>query len=339
MSISRLICIVIFFPLTSIAMESDSLRSERKDGQLYVFHEVDQGETLYSLSRRYMSGHREIARINNIINNEIEIGQILEIPYGSVTKTASIAKAPSQIYKTHKVKAGETLFSLSKIYGVTQNDLKAWNNLPDATISIGQELIVSKEQGNNPTESDNPTVMSEKLNPQGEPGYKYVVRNGDNLRSIAKKFNTSVDSIKKWNNLYSSNIKLGQELRLVVDVPVTSEVSINEVANYRPTAYGSKVRTWEDGGVTKVIEEGAAKKIEGDLDTENFLALHRNLRIGTVLQVKNLMNNERIYVRIVGKLPDTGINKNVMIRLTPVAFEKLGIIDKRALVEIIYFEQ
>jgi LysM repeat protein len=331
-------------PSTLLAMEGDSLRSERKDGITYVWHQVDQGETLYSLSRRYKSDHKEIAKLNNVINNEIEIGQVLQIPYGPLADSGPDNTSPevdNPTFKTHTVKAGETLFSLSKAYGVSLDELKNWNNLADASISIGQELIVSKgTQSETRTSDVRPADLKvDPEEPEEDKGYRYVVRNGDNLRSIARKFETSVDSIKKWNNLYSNNIQLGQELYLQVDVPVANEININEVARYRSTTYGSKIRTWQDGGVTKVIEEGAAKKIEGDLDTENYLALHRNLRIGTVLQVKNLMNNQKIYVRIVGKLPDTGINDNVMIRLTPVAFEKLGIIDKRALVEIIYFEQ
>ena len=50
------------------------------------------------------------------------------------------------------------------------------------------------------------------------------------------------------------------------------------------------------------------------------------------------MNNSTAYVRVVGTLPNTGINKNVMIRLTESVFENLGIIDKKALVEITYFD-
>ena len=107
---------------------------------------------------------------------------------------------------------------------------------------------------------------------------------------------------------------------------------------YETTYYNSKIQTCEDGGVTKYIEEGMVRVIDSDIQTSKYLALHRSLRIGTIFQVINLMTNESTYVRVVGKLPDTGINKNVMIRLTDSAYKRLGIIDEKSLVEIVYFD-
>ncbi|MFZ9045660.1 MAG: hypothetical protein ACO2ZZ_07320, partial [Cyclobacteriaceae bacterium] len=109
--------------------------------------------------------------------------------------------------------------------------------------------------------------------------------------------------------------------------------------DYRETAYGSKYKIEKDGGVSKLYEEGIAKATNKQFNTSKYLALHRTLSVGTVFQVKNLMNNQTIYVRVVGKLPNTGINEGIMIRLTPKAFERLGIIDEKALVGITYFDE
>ena len=86
-----------------------------------------------------------------------------------------------------------------------------------------------------------------------------------------------------------------------------------------------------------MIEEGTARKIEDVVDTKKYLALHRTLPIGSMIEVRNLMNNQKIFVKVVGKLPETGLNKNVLVRLSPICFERLGVIDPMTRVEVSYF--
>ncbi len=64
-----------------------------------------------------------------------------DAPLESMADTTSMAMSGSG---THTVSKGETLYGLSKQYGVTVNDLKAWNNLVDNTIHVGQEIVVSQ---------------------------------------------------------------------------------------------------------------------------------------------------------------------------------------------------
>ncbi len=63
-----------------------------------------------------------------------------DVPLDSVAESSSMAMGGG----THTVVKGETLYSLSKQYGVTVDDLKVWNNLIDNTIHVGQEITVSK---------------------------------------------------------------------------------------------------------------------------------------------------------------------------------------------------
>ena len=79
-------------------------------------------------------------------------------------------------------------------------------------------------------------------------------------------------------------------------------------------------------------------QIENMDDTDKYLALHKDLPIGSLIEVRNLMNNKKVYVRVVGQLPQTGLNENVIVRLTSRSFKQLGILDARARVEIVYYE-
>lgn len=340
--------------MTAEASMLDSLRLEQRQGKSFIIHQVDQGETLYSLSRRYGSSVDQIAQSNQLVNYAISVGQELNIPYKEVKITGMI----------HTVDAGETLYSISRAYNVKVDDIIAWNNLQGNAISVGQKLSIGtaiKSYNEVTTNSEVQIVESVEEDevsesqqaPNKEPSIEkaepkktikkqstvYMVQTGETMTSIANKFQVSEDSIKVWNNLRNNRVSIGQKLIFPYKINMDSLALAEKKPGYKDTKYGSKYSSSVDGGVKKLYEEGIAKVIDSQINSTKYLALHRTLTVGTVFQVKNLMNNKSIYVRVVGKLPDTGINDNVMIRLTPIAFEKLGIIDEKALVGITYFDE
>jgi len=96
----------------------------------------------------------------------------------------------------HVVKKGETLYSISKSYGLSVQDLKSRNNLSSNLIKIGQELTIKE------TSKKNESVNS------------VVVKKGDTLYSLSKRYNTTVEELKRLNNLETNLILVGQTLRL-----------------------------------------------------------------------------------------------------------------------------
>lgn len=332
-----------FFAITFVMMlcvsqlrAFDSLRTEEIDGKKYVIHEIEQGETLYALSKRYNASVEVISTENKLENYAISVNQQIRIPI----KVYKI----SGIY--HTVEKGETLYRISIAYDVTIEDLRRWNHLVDNNISVGQKLSIGSQMPDNaPLYADESSAVSESVKvveiEEEEPvaGFTYYVQTGESLASIANKFNISADSIQYWNKMRNRKVKIGQALNFPFEVNLDSVALAEKDPNYRETSYGSKYKIEEDGGVSKLYEEGIAKATNSQFNTSKYLALHRTLSVGTVFQVKNLMNNRTIYVRVVGKLPNTGINEGIMVRLTPKAFERLGIIDEKALVGITYFNE
>ena len=79
-------------------------------------------------------------------------------------------------------------------------------------------------------------------------------------------------------------------------------------------------------------------KIDSELNMPKYLALHRNLSIGTIFEVINLMNNKNAYVRVVGRLPNTGLNQNVMLRLSKSVFQDLGVLDQQVRMKMVYYK-
>lgn len=73
----------------------------------------------------------------------------------------------------------------------------------------------------------------------------------------------------------------------------------------------------------KIRERGLAEMIEDTQNTGKLLALHRSLKPGTKVQVKNPVNGLSTVVRVVGKLPDVGANSKVVIKVSQAAYQEL----------------
>ena len=140
-------------------------------------YQVKAGDTLYSIANKYGITVKELKAINNLSDNKLAIGQLLNVPSG----LSSV--------NTYTVSSGDTLYSIAKKFGISIDKLKDINQLKDNMLKIGQKLIV-------PLLEDT----------------TYVVKTGDTLYSIARKFNITVDELKKLNNLVDDILTIGKIL-------------------------------------------------------------------------------------------------------------------------------
>ena len=157
---------------------------------------VKKGDSLWSISKIYGTSVEEIKRINYLTNNTLYIGQVLRIPE-MYTKEEDMV-VPS--YINYKVVSGDTLYGIAKKYGISIDTIVSDNALKNNILSIGQNLKIR----------DNGVVVEECFGEENT----YTVVKGDTLYSIARKFNTTVDNIKKKNNLVDNTISVGQILNI-----------------------------------------------------------------------------------------------------------------------------
>ena len=151
-----------------------------------TYYIVQKGDTLYSISRAYNVSVEELKKANNLTSNTLSIGQKLIIPNNE------------EDYETYIVQKGDTLYSISKKFNVSVNEIMNLNNLSNSILTPGQTLVIPKKENN-----DNQTIYQ-----------NYIVQKGDTLFSISKKFNVDIDTIKKINNLTSNTLSIGQELKI-----------------------------------------------------------------------------------------------------------------------------
>ena len=159
---------------------------------------VKSGDSLYSIARKYNTTVDEIKRLNNLSSNVLSIGQVLKIPSSSESSNTGSNTGTTN---TYVVKSGDSLYSIARKYNTTVDELKRLNNLTSNVLSIGQVLKIPSSESSN-TGSNTGTTNT------------YVVKSGDSLYSIARKYNTTVDEIKRLNNLSSNVLSIGQVLKI-----------------------------------------------------------------------------------------------------------------------------
>ena len=171
------------------------------------YHTVRRGETLGLIAERYGVTVSRLKDWNDLRSNKIFVGQRLKV-VSMVDKGEIEVEGDADVQEnatTHKVRRGESLFSIAEDYGVTIDNLKEWNNLSSSSIDAGQTLIVNASAAKASKKSSG---FSEKK----AATTKHKVRRGETLGAIASRYGVTVDNLKDWNNLSSSRIDVGQTL-------------------------------------------------------------------------------------------------------------------------------
>ncbi len=341
------------FGFSESIIPQDSIGIETIDGKTFVLHKVSPKETLYAISKRYNSTISEIYVANPDSKDGLKIDVILKIPY---KKIATLVKVSNE--GTHTVQPKETMFSISRKYGISLADIKKWNNLENTELSIGQKLKIRQVK---PSTKNHVTTTIKKSTQTSPVKAKngqliHIVTAHETLYSLSKKYNTTISKIRKLNKLTTFSLSEGQKLIIkkegaVKEIKTTPEYQVvdnkrisndSQYKDYdRSMEEIKKINTPETvkprkTGFNKVIEKGFAEVIETQKGTKKWLALHRKAPIGSILRVKNEMNNLWVFVRVIGRLPETGINSKVLIKISKTAYDKLGAINDRFPVEISY---
>lgn len=183
---------------------------------------VQRGDTLYKISRRYNISVEMIKNTNNLRSDVIYIGQQLNIPTtnSGAPTTASVTTAPSST--SYIVQAGDTLYRISRRYGVDVNSLRSANRIFNDTIYIGQALVIP---------SSSATTTSTQT----------IIRNISG-RNQALPLDCEARSAVDWANYFGTSI---DELEFFKRLPVSDDPDVGFVGNVNgiwgqtpPNAYG-----------------------------------------------------------------------------------------------------
>ncbi|MFN4245632.1 MAG: LysM peptidoglycan-binding domain-containing protein [Brevinematia bacterium] len=170
------------FLTISLSISVLSINATAKE---HINYKVKKGDTFFSLSRKFNTEVWIIQKENSI----------------STLREGDIIKIPIRNNIIHIVQKGDTLFSLSKHYNTTLEEIISANNLQSIDIKIGQKIIIPSAKYSTPLQTP-----KKKYNTHQNTDNVYVVKKGDTIFSISRKTGTSIEKIKKLNNLNNNSI-------------------------------------------------------------------------------------------------------------------------------------
>ena len=185
-------------------------------------HKVKRGESLSLIAQRYGKTVNELKNYNKLRSTSLLIGQKVKIPGAVAILTKQVAEVKPRI---HKVSRGESLSVIAKRYGKTTKDLKAYNKLRSTSLQVGQKIKI-------PGSGYRAPAKLAKAKP-----VVYKVKKGESLSVIASRFGTTATVLKKYNNLSSSSLLIGQKIKIPASLAqftkhkVRSGESLSVIAN------------------------------------------------------------------------------------------------------------
>lgn len=262
-----------------------------------------------------------------------------------------------KLFVLHKVDKGQTVFAISKRYGTTVDAIKGANG---GSIDVKQGQIVKvpysryKSAG---TRAEAPEVVKSpaEVKPadtqvRRDAAGTHTVEVGNTLYNIAAKYGISVSDLKAWNGLKSDQVMLGQVLmvssgkfaennqapKVSAAAPADSvriDIAAEKVVKAEPAAPSAAVH------VRSVSQQGLAEKIDAGGSSPKYLALHREAPVGTLIQVTNQSNQEVIWAKVIGRIPDTSNNEDIVVKLSGNAFDKISPQTRRFRAEVTYSQK
>ncbi|MCB0515988.1 MAG: LysM peptidoglycan-binding domain-containing protein [Chitinophagales bacterium] len=274
-------------------------------------HIVSDGETLYGIAKRYDVQWPLLSRLNPNIPSDLTIkaGDRINIPQNKYY----LYQNPPQ--NTATADYNVTANNDSKIIPSGRSDVSV--RMPDNSYAISEKNV----------------TPAAKL---------HTVAKGETLFAIAQQYGLSVAEVQQLNNMPDVNIKIGQQLIVSKTGGTTTATSAAPATSSKnATADFEKMYRYQKDHkdyYSYHIGKGKGAWIkEKGVFSDDLLALHRTIPAQTIIKVINPMNGRAVYVKVVGSLPDTGENQDIMIKLSPAAVRLLNLRDDNFKLEWSYY--
>lgn len=281
MDSKKLVCILALGTAISTA-QAQEIKKEVRGEQEYAVYKVQKGETVFSIAKKYGISQDKFVESNPAVAQVIKANDIVYIPLKNKAKEmANIYKnaneeQPEEVtsiqYTKHKVAKGQGLMAIARMYNITFEELKKWNDLEGDSPKIvpDQELIVGiatskSSKKNNETPKNAVAVNNKSIDrDNNKPAIKktdnnngksrgeenivmHEVASGETLYKISKMYGLTEVEIMNENNLTSNTVKAKEKLKIVnpkkmptapADVVLTHEVAENETLAKIAEMYG-----------------------------------------------------------------------------------------------------
>lgn len=255
--------------------------------------------------------------------------------YLTFRDTVDIRLVKSKLYIQHEMAPGQTLFGLSRFYGLELDELLYYNPVYKASgPQVGDTVAVP--------------IPRNSIQDYWYPGYKrwkgaplmYTVRKGETLFQISRRhFNLPLDSLVAYNKLKGTDVQPG--VRLFVGWLSTKGVadSVRTFSGHPlwEESYRMRSRYLRLRKVAKEQEEqGFASRIFSDMPGEDLVVLHDRGEINEILALKNPLNNRIVFARVIGRIPPGTYPPGTVLVASEPVVRLLAVKDQRFFVRVKY---
>jgi LysM repeat protein len=386
------ICILIlliiwgYSVIASTGTPGDSIGVKQLNGESFILYKVGQGETIYSVSRKYGIPYSIIASSNPGIDlNNVKAGQQILVPAdtnipAAVQNTTVVSPSTTgAAMHTHIVEKGETLYRISKNYNVEINALLKTNPEigRDYAVKTGQKITIpngyatvatvhadSKSEpeaqvtGN---KKNDVVIEKEETNinietPATDNKKQVKIEDADSKNKSAQTANstTSAKAIKDEETKENTTVEIKQEAAVSsadkIDLTKNTSIAGDTISNFnyssttidKTKSFAQIFAEYPYMNLTPISEKGVCTWIDGSssfkIQADRYYALANSSPIGSIVKIRNLMNNRVIYAKVIGTLSAEEVSEKVIVKLSAGASEKLNVLDNRFVVEVIHFE-
>lgn len=274
--------------------------------------------------------------------------------HANILDSLGLKKESSKTYIVYKMGTRQPIITVLKRYNLSLAEFKQVNPETEIPVKSGEIVFIPLHYLDESTAVLNQSPKPATSLPAAPPAEKkseekkvenegiHIVTAKQSLLNVANLYKVTMAEIRKWNNLTSDVLKEGQ--RIWVSAPKTTVIdkstllpSKNPTEESKSTELAAPKEGTNPEGLKKTLETGIAELIDVPDNSGKYLALHKSAPIGTLILVKNLANNQSIWVKVIGRLPNS--DAKLIIKLSPKAFERLNAVDKRIRAEISYLVQ
>lgn len=199
-----------------------------------IIYTVVSGDNVNKIAARYGISVRELMAANDMSSDLLQVDQKLTIPTAGGSGDSEVTQAgPTPTPVVYVVKRGDTVNLIAARYGVSVQDLMAFNGMASDLIQIDQKLTIPV--GEVPRGPDGLPVPTPTPTPKSAI-YLVVVRAGDTIETIAKRLGSSVDAVVSFNDHIQNSdtiIRPGEQLRVPVGT-ITTTLTMQSLSG--PTA-------------------------------------------------------------------------------------------------------
>ncbi|QEK36273.1 LysM peptidoglycan-binding domain-containing protein [Acinetobacter johnsonii] len=261
----------------SLTASSAKASSVQAEPQFKVeSYKVQRGDTLYSIAAQSKMSLSELADLNNLSSNSgLQIGQTLKIPAGST------------VPDTYTVQSGDSLTAIAAKYNLGMDYIADLNNMSrTAGLRAGQKLKLTGEV----PAVETPKTVEKQTTASNNSTDIHVVKSGETLNSIARKYHLQLNYLAELNNLSrTANVRVGQRLKIEGDVdsaPVKTEtVAAKSQATSGRATEAYKVKSGES---LNSIASRAGMSVS-ELASLNNLSARAGLQVGQTIQIPKLI--------------------------------------------------